>query len=58
MDDESNGECFGEYGSRVNCPTCRFAGTCKQFTNAEREVSIRNQGKYKGRGKERPKNKY
>lgn len=56
--EQVEGLCFGEYGLFENCKTCRFREACKKFTSAEREVTLRYQGKYKGRGKLREKDRY
>lgn len=50
--------CFGEYGKRPKCPTCELRDKCKKFTEAERRVCIRCQGKYGHRGKKRKRDKY
>jgi len=55
---EDTVECFGNYGVYSRCEKCRFRQVCKRFTFNEKETSIRNGGKYKGRGKERRRPKY
>lgn len=55
---ENEKSCFGEFNKHEECANCFLREKCKRFTNAERQVSIRYKGKYKGRGKERRKDKY
>lgn len=56
---ECNGECFGEYGSRIYCSTCKFRLACKNFTKQKRESLYRRyKGKHKGRGKFRKRDRY
>jgi len=43
--------CFGEYGSRVKCPTCKQCLTCKNFTHEKQEAIYKKKtSKYKGKG--------
>lgn len=51
-------DCFGEYGRTPYCKDCPVAKRCKRFTDAEKEVSLRYGGKYKGRGKEKRRDRY
>jgi len=51
--------CFGEYGSRWYCETCKNAGTCKNFTYEKRKaIYLKNKMKYHGKGKWRRKDLY
>jgi len=58
IEDENDYSCFGEYSSTSKCLNCSLRYRCKRFTEAERVVAIRYKGKYKGRGKERKRDKY
>jgi len=58
LEEENEGICFGEYGEYEECSSCHLKEACEKFTKAEKEVSIRYQGKYTGKGKEKRKDKY
>lgn len=58
IEEEKDEVCFGEYGQFEYCHECYLRDRCKKFTEAERNVAIRYQGKYTGKGKEKRKDKY
>jgi len=58
-DENNDFSCFGEYGSRWQCETCKNAGTCKNFTLGRRKtIYLKAKMKYHGRGKWRRKDLY
>lgn len=58
IEEESQQECYGEYGITPLCKDCVYAKRCKKFMEAERTLAYRNKGKYTGRGKTTGRDKY
>jgi len=50
--------CYGEYGSQSKCSTCPNRTECKKFTETEKAIVQRYQGKYTGTGKFVGKDRY
>ena len=53
--------CFGEFGKRTRCDTCKFRLTCKELTEnkcSKKEYNMRYKGKYIERGKYRKRDKW
>lgn len=51
--------CWGEYRKHTECRHCTLRERCRRFQAAvERGTSLRYRGKYKGRGKEKRRDKY
>jgi len=58
FEDHLVAECYGEYGSQDECPTCPNRNECKKFTETERAIVRKYKGKYTGTGKFVEKDKY
>ena len=56
---KNNFECFGEYGTRLDCKECPQNLACRNFSHSLQEgLYLRNKTKYRGRGKTRRKDDY
>lgn len=59
LNENDDYSCFGEYGSRTRCETCKNRGTCKSFTHEKQQaIYLKAKMKYHGKGKWRRKDLY